>query len=406
MTWLLETVFGPVSFVHPMVVYVALAIPGLVLVLHLYDLSRRAQLTSRLGELPVIGRVIASASPGRRLTKDILAGLALTLIVFSAARPQLEGKRRVELRGLDVVIAVDVSKSMLVDDVGPTAEMTKKKVDTSRLSRARELATAVIEELPGDRVAPVVFAGAASHFPLTEDHQVAARFLLDLGPNDLPPGSNIAQVIRASRCLLRPDLYDDPRLECSKIGRRGHGGDPLRGETLDPKDTNPDDEQLEQKVERGKAIVIFTDGGEADAEVVREVRIAGELGIALFLVGVGTDKGGVVYEVDPFSGKKTTTAKKDAAGNTVTSKRDDAGMSAIAKAGGDERRYLVAGERGEVDPMPIVDALRNVNRGLATKQVREMKDIYQPFLFIAFMLLAIEAAISTRRRRTYPEERS
>ena len=393
------------SFVTIELLYLAIAAPLLVIALHVYDHKRRAQLTLRLGELPVIGRVIASASPGRRLVKDLMAALALGLILFAAARPQLEGKRRVELRGLDVVIAVDVSKSMLVDDIGPTADMQKKKLDTTRLSRARELATAVIEELPGDRVAPVVFAGAASHFPLTEDHQVATRFLADLGPNDLPPGSNIAQVIRASRCLLRPDLYDDPRLECAKIGRRGHGGDALRGESLDPKDMNPDDEKLEQKVERGKAIVIFTDGGEADAEVVREVRIAGELGIALFLVGVGTDKGGVVYEVDPFSGKRTTTAKKDADGNTVTSKRDDAGMTAIAKAGGDERRYLVAGERGEVDPMPIVEALRAVNRGLATKQVREMKDIYQPFLFAAFMLLAIEAAIGTRRRRKYPEER-
>ena len=393
------------SFVTIELLYVAIAAPLLVIALHVYDHKRRAQLTGRLGELPVIGRVIASASPGRRLTKDLMAALALGLILFAAARPQLEGKRRVELRGLDVVIAVDVSKSMLVDDIGPTADMEKKKLDTTRLARARELATAVIEELPGDRVAPVVFAGAASHFPLTEDHQVATRFLADLGPNDLPPGSNIAQVIRASRCLLRPDLYDDPRLDCAKIGRRGHGGDALRGESLDPKDANPDDEKLEQKVERGKAIVIFTDGGEADAEVVREVRIAGELGIALFLVGVGTEKGGVVYEVDPFSGKRTTTAKKDADGNTVTSKRDDAGMAAIAKAGGDERRYLVAGERNEVDPMPIVEALRNVNRGLATKQVREMKDIYQPFLFAAFMLLAIEVAIGTRRRRKYPEER-
>jgi Ca-activated chloride channel family protein len=393
-----------VTFATPEILYFAFAAPFLVMGLHYYDEKKRAELTSRLGELPVIKRVIASASPGRRHTKAVLSGLALGMILFAAARPQLAGKRRVEIHGLDVVIAVDVSKSMLVDDVGATEDMKAKKLETTRLSRARELATAVIEELPGDRVAPVVFAGAASHFPLTEDHQVAARFLADLGPNDLPPGSNIAQVIRASRCLLRPDLYDDPRLECSKIGRRGHGGDPLRGESLDPKDVNPE-EKIEEKVERGKAIVIFTDGGEADAEVVREVKIAGELGIALFLVGLGTKEGGVVYDVDPFTGKRTTTPKKDQNGATVTSKRDDASMQAIAEAGGDAKRYIIADDHGEVNPMPIVEALKNVNRGLATKKVREMKDIYQPYLFVAFMLLAIEAAISTRRRRKYPEER-
>ena len=80
-------------------------------------------------------------------------------------------------------------------------------------------------------------------------------------------------------------------------------------------------------------------------------------------------------------------------------------MRALAEAGGDEQRYFVAAERGEVDPLPIVEALRAVNRGLATKQVNEQKDIFEPFLFAAFMLLVIEAAISTRRRRNYPEAR-
>src|SRR5690606_32296387 len=128
------------------------------------------------------------------------------------------------------------------DDVAPTARMRERGLEPSRLARARELAGAGLVELAGDRVGPVVFAGAATHFPLTEDHQVARLFLNDLGPNDLPPGSNLAEVFRVSRCLLRPDLYED--LGCERIGRRGHGGDPLRGESLDPKD-QPDDEALE-----------------------------------------------------------------------------------------------------------------------------------------------------------------
>jgi hypothetical protein len=130
-----------------------------------------------------------------------------------------------------------------------------------------------------------------------------------------------------------------------------------------------------------------------------------ELGIAVFIVGVGTEQGGVVYEID-YEGRRTATPKRDASGTTVISKRDDAGMKLIAEAGGDPNRYFVASETGEVDPTPIVEALRGVNRGLATKQVDEMKDIFEPFLFAGFMLLVIEAAISTRRRRKYPEERS
>ena len=392
-------------FATPQLLWIAIAAPVVVLLLEVYDRARRRQLTRRLGELPVIGKVIASASPGRRVGKAVLAGATAALIAFAAARPQIPGTRRVELRGLDLAIAVDVSKSMLVDDVGPTAEMAAKKLEPTRLARARELARGVIDELPGDRIAPIVFAASAAHFPLTEDHLVASNFLRDLGPADLPQGSNLAEVFRVSRCLLRPDLYED--LGCARIGRRGHGGDPLRGESLDPKPKDRDKEAaeaaIEQKVERGKAIVVFSDGGDGDAPALREVAIARELGIAVFLVGMGTPAGGVVYEIDGFSGKRTETPKRLPDGSTVISKRDDADMKMLAAAGGDDKRYLIAPQRGEVDPKPIVDALRAVNRGLATKQIKDVREIYQPFLFAALMLLVIEAAISTRRRQRYPE---
>jgi Ca-activated chloride channel family protein len=391
---------GPVTFVWPWLFWLACCVPVLVGLLHAYDRMRRRQLAQRLGELPLIRRVTASVSPGRRLAKDILAGLALALILASAARPQVVGKRRVALQGLDIVLAVDVSKSMLVDDVEPTARMREKKLERTRLTRARELLGALIDELPGDRIGPVVFAGGATHFPLTEDHQVARLFLNDLGPSDLPPGSNLAEVFRVSRCLLRPDLYED--LGCERIGRRGHGGDPLRGESLDPPDKGDDEGALESVIERGKAIVIFTDGGDADEATVREVMAARELGIAVFVVGMGTPEGGLVPEVDA-QGRRTDQPKRGEGGEPVRSRRDDAGMRAIAAAGGDERRYLVADAEGEVKPLPIVEALRGVARGLATKQVRDLRDIYQPFLFAAFMLLVIEAAIGTRRRRKYPE---
>ncbi|HET7500225.1 MAG TPA: VWA domain-containing protein [Kofleriaceae bacterium] len=393
------------TFVTPWLVWVAAAAPVAIAALHVYDRARRRGLTGRLGELPVIGKVIASASPGRRVIKDVLAGTAVALIALAAARPQVRGTRKVELHGLDLVLAVDVSKSMLVDDVEPTTEMGKKGLETSRLARARELARAVIDELPGDRIAPVVFAASAAHFPLTEDHVVAGNFLRDLGPADLPQGSNLAEVFRVSRCLLRPDLYED--LGCAKIGRRGHGGDPLRGESLDPRPRDRDradkEGALEQKVERGKAIVVFTDGGDSDDATRREVAAARELGIAVFLVGFGSPAGGIVHEIDSFTGKRTPTAKRLPDGSTVVSRRDDAGMRALATLAGDPRRYLVAPERGEVDPTPLVEALRAVNRGLATKRVKDLRDIYQPFLFAALMLLVIEAAISTRRRQRYPE---
>jgi Ca-activated chloride channel family protein len=390
-----------VTFESPKLLWLAALGVVAVMALWAYDRMRRRQLASRLGELPVVRKVIASASPGRRLVKAILVALAVGLLGFSLARPQIAGKRNVELRGLDLVVAVDVSKSMVVDDVGATAAMTEKHVPASRLARARELAVALLDELPNDRVAPVVFAGAAAHFPLTEDHEVAADFLYDLGPADLPPGSNLAEVFRVGRCLLRPDLYDD--LGCSRIGRRGHGGDALPGESLDPIDPSERRADAVEKTERGKAIVMFTDGGDPDAEAAREVATARELGIAVILVGVGSPDGGVVHEIDP-NGSATDEPKKLPDGSEVISKRDDQGMRALVAAGGDPTRYIIASQSGELDPAPIVRALSTVSRGLATKRVDEKHDIFQPFLFAAFCLLVIEIAISTRRRRIRPEE--
>ena len=78
-------------------------------------------------------------------------------------------------------------------------------------------------------------------------------------------------------------------------------------------------------------------------------------------------------------------------------------MRQLAEAGGDAKRYIIASENGELDPAPLVNALRAVNRGLATKHIKEATDYFEPFLWGAFLLLLIEVGISTRRRREFPE---
>ena len=379
------------TFANVPVVFLACLCPVVVLLLHLWDARRRAVLVRRLGELPVIGRVTATASPERRAAKAVIAAVGLTAVVLALARPQIVIHKRVEQVGLDVVVAVDLSKSMLVDDVAP-----------DRLSRARAFAGELIDALPDDRIGPIVFAGAASHFPVTEDREVATRFLNDLGPADLPPGSNVAEVFRVARCLLRPDLYDD--LGCARIGRRGHGGEPLAGELKRVHEPKEDEEDVDTHEERGKAIVVITDGGESDDDTLREVQAARELGIAVFVVGVGTEKGGEVHETDT-AGKRTDAIKHTRDGAVVTSKRDDEAMRAIAAAAGDDKRYFVLNEQGDVQVAPVLAALESVQRGSAAKKVDEKYDVFQPFLFIGFMLLVIEPVIATRRRREFPEER-
>jgi Ca-activated chloride channel homolog len=392
------------TFVHREALGAAVAAVAFVVAMYGYDHARRRQLSLRLGELPVIGRAMATASPRRRIVKAAMFGLAIALACVALARPQVDSDRAIESRGLDAVIALDVSKSMMVDDVGQTREMASTHVDASRLGRAREYAVTTIDQLDGDRVAPVVFAGAASHFPLTEDHVVAEQFLSGLGPSDLPGGSNLAEALRVARCLLRPDLYDD--LKCARIARRGHGGDPLHGESLDPPGVKAGSAASDDEVTvtpRGKAIVVLTDGGEQSDDVVREVATARELGIAVFIVGFGTAAGGDVHEVDGFN-HRLPALKHTRDGAVVHVARDDNAMRALAEAGGDPSRYLIATETGELDVAPLVAQLAALDRGVAMKHVADKRDVYQPFLFAAFVLLLVEAAIGTRRRRAFPED--
>ena len=97
--------------------------------------------------------------------------------------------------------------------------------------------------------------------------------------------------------------------------------------------------------------------------------------------------------------------KHERDGSVVVSKRDDRELAQLAEAGGDRSRMFVAAERGEVDPAPIVRVLRGLERGHGTRKIDEQRDVFEPFLFAALLLLVIEVAIAARRRRAYPEER-
>ncbi len=368
----------------------------------LWDRRQRRLLLGRLGDPALIARLTAAASPGRRALKMILVAAAATALVIAAARPQIQGTREVELRGLDIVIALDVSTSMLVSDVAATPRMEARGRPPTRLEQARELIDQQLEALPGDRVGPVVFAAAAAHFPLTEDHEVAMQFFTDLGPADLPRGSDLAEALRVSQCLLRKDLDADAGCSAA-IGRRGNGGRPLAGER-EPEPAageGAEEEELIEREERGRVMIVVTDGEESDdgsRAALREVRKARELGIATLLVGVGSEAGGPVYDIDD-EGQRVR-PKMGPGGEAVISRRGDAAMRALAEAAGDASRYLVA--QG-TDPTAITAALERVSRGLATRKTRQKRDIFHPFVLAAILLLAADAALSTRRRRRYPE---
>lgn len=376
------------TFANPDLLIAAVLLPLLIVGLGVLDDWRRRAIVARLGDVPLVQRMMASASTWRRWTKRVLFALAVAMIAVAAARPQKLGGADGTEAGLDVVLALDVSKSMLVDDV-----------DGRRLAKARAIIDALAPSLVNDRVGAVVFAGTAAHFPLSSDPDVALQFLRDIGPLDLPGGSSLEEAIRVGACLLRPDTSDAWGSRCADTRGRGKGGDPLPGE---PDDT-PRSEETEELTDRSKVLVIFTDGaeGESWSTLEEQVEQAKTLGITIVAVGIGTRRGGPVPELDdrgePFG------AKVDELGNVVQSALDAEGLRALAGMAGDVNRFVEVGPEA-VDPAPIGAILEGLTRGkLQRSSRRVLNEHYAPFLFAGFMLLVIEACLGTRRRVKYPE---
>ncbi|MBK7538391.1 MAG: VWA domain-containing protein [Myxococcales bacterium] len=386
------------TFAAPLWIAGAAAWALLVLLLGLWSRARRRALLAELGEKPLVARLTATSSPGRRIVKQALVAMAGAALALALARPQMIGDTEVKLRGIDVVIALDVSTSMLVTDIEPTPRMRAQGLEPTRLELARELIGNLLEGLPEDRVGPVVFAGAAAHFPLTEDHEVALQFLRDLGPADLPRGSDLGEALRVARCLLHRELFT--QLGCSRvIGRHGDGGRPLSTDRA-PVRGPAAGEEIEELTERGRVVLVLSDGGE-QLEATRRELAAGrqDAPLPLVLVGVGSVAGGQVHDVDE-DGRRGA-PKRDAAGAPVISRRSDAAMQALADAAGGGSRYLVANPTA--DPSEILEVLRKLSRGVTTKKSQQRQDVFAPLVLAAILLLLIETAISTRRRRPYPE---
>ena len=392
MSWLGDDV----SFATWFMVVVAVLAPLVIALVSWGDRVRRRALVARLGHHDLVQRMMASASPRRRRIKRALLAVAVALIALAAARPQTPGTAVRRGHGLDLVIALDASKSMMVDDVGGT-----------RLARARAMIKALLGELAGDRIAAVVFAGAPAHFPLTDDEDVARSFLDDIGPLDLPPGSDLDGALRTATCILKPDDADVWSGECARVGGRGDGGDPLPGE---PDETLAPVRSSRLTDERGKVVLVITDGGgglrrpdgKVDVGPVEQVRRAVGLGVTVMVMGVGTERGGVVPELDEDG--QVSGQKRGRDGRPVMSKLDRDSLGLLAEAAGGASHYFELGGGGNPDPGPLVAALGRVKRGgVEQRDDRVMIEHYPGFLFAGFLLLVIEACIGTRRRVKHPE---
>src|SRR5437660_8223216 len=237
----------------------------------------------------LLPQLAATVNRSRRVFRFALLMLGLALAIVSLARPQwgyvYEDVKR---KGLDLLFAVDTSRSMLSNDVQP-----------NRLERVKLAAQGLVNELEGDRVGLIAFAGRAFlQAPLTIDYEAAVESINELDTKTIPEGgTNISEAIT---------------LATQTFGKSAMGN---------------------------RALIIFTDGEELSGDAVNEAKKAVDAGVKIFTVGVGTAQGSLI----PVEGKGEAGFVKDAKGQVVKSKLDENRLREIAQATGGIYLHLESG---------------------------------------------------------------
>lgn len=324
-----------------------LAAVGLLAALGAFALARRRKaLALAAGALaPRLAPTAGLARPGARLGLSVLA---LALLVLALARPQCGARREVTRRlGVDLVVALDVSRSMRARDVGP-----------DRLARARLELEELLARSGGDRVGLVLFGGTAEvACPLTTDLEALRMFLRGAGPDSIPdPGTDLAGALGRARAVL----------ESAERGARS------------------------------RVVLLVTDGESHVPGAPRAAAELAEAGIRVFVLGVGARQGAPIPETDASG--RVTGYKKDGRGETVMTRLEEATLAAVASRGNGEVFEVARPDRG-------IEALRAALDALARGEVSgpaavAWEDRYALFAYPALLLLLGALLLPEARRRS------
>ncbi|MFO0727399.1 MAG: VWA domain-containing protein [Myxococcota bacterium] len=331
-------------FAEPLGILWALLAP-LIIFMEAWLERRRTAALGQAGDLGLITEMTGLGEDRGRRTRRIEAYLiaaAMVLLSIAMARPQFGARTELsKARGMDIVIALDLSRSMLAQDVAP-----------SRLERAKIELLSFAKELRGDRVGLVGFTSVALPLcPLTVDKSALGIQLRSAGPDALPRGGTaIADAIRVSKEMLDRSPYKDS----------------------------------------GKAIVVVTDGEEHEGDPEAAAKEAKEAGIDVHVVGVGSAAGEPIPL--PEGGYL-----KDLSGQTVISRLDEGMLQKIADAG--SGLAALPGPSGGFDLGPVRGRLAQMEKAeLETRTIRVYEERYRWFLVPALALLAIASLVRPRRR--------
>lgn len=318
----------------------ALAVIPVLLVLYFLVLNWKKRTIKKIGDPALVAEMIKNYSPQKFAFKFLLVLLALTTGIFALANLRSpKGMEKVSRNGIDVMIALDVSKSMLAQDIKP-----------NRLERAKQAMSKLIDRLSNDRIGIVVFAGRAYlQMPLTGDHG-AAKMYLSSASTDIVP--------------TQGTVISDALKMCNA--------------------------SFNSKEKKYKAVILISDGEDHDEGALKIAeQMAGE-GIVINTVGIGSPQGATIID------ELTNQEKTDAAGNTVITKLNEDELMKIAEKGkGNYQLFSGADE--------LVSKLDAQLAGMDQRTVTEdslinYKYFFQYFLLLTLILLVAEMFVSERKK--------
>ena len=329
------------TFENPSWLYITAILALFLVGLIRYGLGKRDRLLSQFVARRLIAVLSQRAQSGRLLLKGLCAVLAISLIGIAIAQPQY-GTRSVKrtVRGIDLIFAVDCSKSMLASDLSP-----------NRLQRAKLAVRDLVEQLQGDRIGLVAFAGQAFlQTPLTLDYGAFTESLRSLSPNSMSRGgSDIGAALREAAAAF-------------------------------PADDN------------FKTILLLTDGEDLSGDALAAAEELADQSIRVYTVGIGTQTGELLRQQNQLG---NTITLRDASGSPVLSKLDEASLRKIS--------VLTEAQYRHINQLRS-EALYADIRAITPLSDRELElteiaiDRYQWFLLPALILLMIEMLLHRRAR--------
>ena len=315
-------------FANPDFLYLLLLLPVLIL-LWIIRTAWRKRALQKLGNTSLVRQLMPEYSVTRPIVKFMFQLLALTSVIIILARPQFGSRlEEVKKQGVEVIIALDVSNSMLAEDIQP-----------DRLTRAKQALSRLIDNLENDKIGLIVFAGDAyTQIPITTDYISAKMFLSTISPEMVPrQGTAIGAAIDLGMRSFTP----------------GDG--------------------------KSKAMIIITDGENHEDDPVAKAEEAAKTGIVIHTIGIGSSEGVPV----PFSSRGKKDYLKDNEGNTVITKLDEDILKRIAVNG---RGNYVRASSSNLGLDEIFGEIKQMKKQeLESKMYTEYNDQFQIFALIAFV---------------------